>query len=135
MNVEQVLEVLDQMVLPASTADIYNRALRTGVAKGANIPRERADMSSFLARMRKKDLVFSLHDDAGVLLWDVKKIKQPVRATQEFTKAVQDQLKQLRTEPKFNDIIADLFEELGIAFEGAAKALRRLPWHALATNS
>ena len=127
MNVEQVLEVLDQMVLPASTADIYNRALRTGVAKGANIPRERADMSSFLARMRKKDLVFSLHDDAGVLLWDVKKIKQPVRATQEFTKAVQDQLKQLRTEPKFNDIIADLFEELGIAFEGAAKALRRLP--------
>ena len=127
MNVEQVLEVLGQMVLPASTADIYNRALRTGVAKGANIPRERADMSSFLARMRKKDLVFSLHDDAGVLLWDVKKIKQPVRATQEFTKAVQDQLKQLRTEPKFNDIIADLFEELGIAFEGAAKALRRLP--------
>ena len=127
MNVEQVLEVLDQMVLPASTADIYNRALRTGVAKGANIPRERADMSSFLARMRKKDLVFSLHDDDGVLLWDIKKIKQPVRATQEFTKAVQDQLKQLRTEPKFNDIIADLFEELGIAFEGAAKALRRLP--------
>ena len=127
MNVEQVLEVLDQMVLPASTADIYNRALRTGVAKGANIPRERADMSSFLARMRKKDLVFSLHDDDGVLLWDMKKIKQPVRAIQDNTRAVHDEIQRIRKETPLNAVLAALFDDLSDAFSSAAKALRRLP--------
>ena len=127
MNVEQVLEVLDQMVLPASTADIYNRALRSGIAKGANIPRERADMSSFLARMRKKDLVFSLHDDAGVLLWDMKKIKQPVRAIQDNTRAVHDEIQRIRKETPVNAVLAALFDDLSDAFSSAAKALRRLP--------
>ena len=127
MNVEQVLEVLDQMVLPASTADIYNRALRTGVAKGANIPRERADMSSFLARMRKKDLVFSLHDDAGVLLWDMKKIKQPVRGVPIKLKEVRDEIDRIRTDTPFNAVLATLFDDLSDAFSNAAKAIRRLP--------
>ena len=127
MNVEQVLEVLDQMVLPASTADIYNRALRTGVAKGANIPRERADMSSFLARMRKKDLVFSLHDDAGVLLWDMKKIHQPVRGVPIKLKEVRDEIDRIRTDTPFNAVLATLFDDLSDAFSNAAKALRRLP--------
>ena len=135
MNVEQVLEVLDQMVLPASTADIYNRALRTGVAKGANIPRERADMSSFLARMRKKDLVFSLHDDAGVLLWDMKKIKQPVRATQDTTKAVHDEIQRIRKDLPANIILAELFDEISTSMSHAAKMLRKMQWHALAINS
>jgi len=125
MNVEQILEMMDQMVLPASTADIYNRALRSGIAKGANIQRERADMSSFLARMRKKDLVFSLHDDAGVLLWDMKKIKQPVRAVQENTKAVHDEIQRIRKDIPFNIVLATLFDDLSDAFAGAAKSLRR----------
>ena len=66
MNVEQILELMDQMVLPASTADIYKRATSLGLVKGINPARERADMSSYLARARKKDAVNSFHDDAGV---------------------------------------------------------------------
>ena len=127
MTLEQLLEIMDQMVLPASTADIYNRAVKAGVAKGLNAPRERADTSSLLARMRKKDLVFSLHDDAGVLLWDMKKIKQPVRATQENTKAVHDEIQRIRKETPVNAVLAALFDDLSDAFSNAAKALRRLP--------
>ena len=127
MTLEQLLEIMDQMVLPASTADIYNRAVKAGVAKGLNAPRERADTSSLLARMRKKDLVFSLHDDAGVLLWDMKKIKQPVRGVPIKLKEVRDEIDRIRTDTPFNAVLATLFDDLSDAFSNAAKALRRLP--------
>ena len=127
MTLEQLLEIMDQMVLPASTADIYNRAVKAGVAKGLNAPRERADTSSLLARMRKKDLVFSLHDDAGVLLWDMKKIKQPVRAPQTSAQAIHDEILRVNKNPTLNLILADLFDELSSSLMNAAKMLRRMP--------
>ena len=129
MNVEQILELMDQMVLPASTADIYKRAMTSGLVKGINPARERADMSSYLARARKKDAVYSLHDDAGVLLWDVKKInpKAVIRGSRTETEAVMDEILRINKNPTANAIIADLFDELSSSLMNAAKMLRRMP--------
>ena len=130
MNVEQILELMDQMVLPASTADIYKRATSLGLVKGINPARERADMSSYLARARKKDAVNSFHDDAGVLLWDIKKLNPKtviIRAARPETEAVMDEILRINKNPTANAILADLFDELSSGLMNAAKKLRRMP--------
>lgn len=127
-NIEKILDAMDQIVLPASTADIYNRMMKIGHAAGNNIPRERADVSSMLARMRKKGLVESAHDDAGVLLWDVSAIahKPVLRLTNETKASVRDEINRVRRDAPMQIVLATLFDDIAASLTHAADALRKL---------
>ena len=127
-NIEKILDAMDQIVLPASTADIYNRMKKVGYTPALNMARERADVSSLLARMRKKGLVNSAHDDAGVLLWDVAEIsKKPVlRLTNETKVAVKDEISRARRDVPQQIILSELFDDIATSLSHAADALRKL---------
>jgi hypothetical protein len=127
-NIEKILDAMDQIVLPASTADIYNRMVRVGYTPALNAARERADVSSALARMRKKGLVTSAHDDAGVLLWDVEQIsKKPLlRLTNETKVAIKDEIQRVRKELPVQIVLAELFDEVAQSLTHAANVLRKI---------
>jgi hypothetical protein len=127
-QIEKVLETMDQMVLPASTADVYNRMMRLGYVAGHNIARERADISSLLARMRKRGIVQSTHDEDGILLWDVSEIstKPVLRLTNETKAAVRDEINRLRKDAPMQIVLATLFDDIAASLTHAADALRKL---------
>jgi hypothetical protein len=127
-QIEKVLETMDQMVLPASTADVYNRMMRLGYVPGHNLTRERADISSLLAKMRKKGILQSAHDDDGVLLWDVSEIstKPVLRLTNETKAAVRDEINRVRKDAPMQIVLATLFDDIAASLTHAADALRKL---------
>jgi len=127
-QIEKVLEAMDQLVLPASTADVYNRMLRLGYVPGHNLARERGDISSLLGKMRKKDIVKSTHDDDGVLLWDVSEIstKPVLRLTNETKAGVRDEINRVRKDAPMQIVLAILFDDIAASLTHAADALRRL---------
>ena len=127
-QIQKALDTMDQMVLPASTADIYNRMLRLGHVPGINAARERADVSSLLGKMRKKGLVESAHDDNGILLWDVSEIRhKPVlRLTNETRAAVKDEINRVRRDVPMQIVLAELFDDIAASLTHAANALRRI---------
>jgi hypothetical protein len=127
-QIEKVLEAMDQLVLPASTADVYNRMLRLGYVPGHNLARERGDISSLLGKMRKKDIVKSTHDDDGVLLWDVSEIstKPVLRLTNETKAGVRDEINRVRKDAPMQIVLATLFDDIAASLTHAADALRRL---------
>jgi hypothetical protein len=127
-QIEKVLETMDQMVLPASTSDVYFRMMRLGYVAGNNIARERADVSSLLAKMRKKGILQSAHDDDGVLLWDVSEIstKPVLRLTNETKAAVRDEINRVRKDATMQIVLATLFDDIAASLTHAADALRRL---------
>lgn len=124
---DKTLEAMDQLVLPASTADIYQRMIKIGYYPGVNPKRERSDVSSTLNRLRDKGKVFSEHDESGVLLWDMAKIKNPVRITPPvMVQEIKDELARIRDSIPMNVILAELFDELAISLNHASKMLRKL---------
>lgn len=127
-QIEKVLETMDQMVLPASTADIYNRMMRLDYVQGHNLARERADISSLLAKMRKKGILQSAHDDDGILLWDVAEIntKPVLRLTNEQKTSVRDEINRVRGKGSIELVLAELFDDVATSLTHAASALRRL---------
>jgi len=127
-NIEKILNAMDQIVLPASTADIYNRMKKVGYTPALNMARERADVSSLLARMRKKGLVNSAHDDAGVLLWDVSEIstKPVLRLTNETKAGVRDEINRVRKDAPMQIVLATLFDDIATSLSHAADTLRKL---------
>ena len=127
-QIEKVLETMDQMVLPASTADVYNRMMRLGYVPGQNLSRERADISSLLAKMRKKGILQSAHDNDGVLLWDVSEIsaKPVLRLTNQTKAAVRDEINRVRKDAPMQIVLATLFDDIAASLTHAADALRKL---------
>lgn len=127
-QIEKVLETMDQMVLPASTADVYNRMMRLGYVPGHNLARERADISSLLGKMRKKGILQSAHDDDGVLLWDVSEIstKPVLRLTNEAKAGVRDEINRVRKDAPMQIVLATLFDDIAASLTHAADALRKL---------
>lgn len=123
---EKTLEAMDTMVLPASTADIYNRMVKLGFYSGANTGRERADVSSTLNRLRKADRAFSAHDNDGILLWDVKPVDATYRVTPLAVQEVRDEINRVRPELTQAIVLAELFTELGQSLLHASNILRKL---------
>lgn len=124
---DKVLETLDQMVLPASTADVYNRMVKLGYMAGSNVPRERADVSSYLGKLRKSGHVVSLHED-GILLWafgteaPVNKVRQPTDAVKE----IRDAIDYVRGNVTQQALLAEVFDEIANTLAHAANKLRRM---------
>ena len=123
---EKAFETMDTMVLPASTADIYNRMIHLGFITKDNANRVRADVSSALGKLRKAGKVFSEHDDSGVLLWDMHVAKKPViRVTTEKRVAIRDEIARVRHDLPTQIVLAELFDELAQSLSHAANVLRR----------
>lgn len=123
---DKAFETMDTMVLPVSTADIYNRMVSLGYVTGENPNRVRADVSSALGKLRKAGKVFSEHDDNGVLLWDMHVAKKPViRVTTEKRNAIRDEIARVRQDLPTQIVLAELFDELAQSLSHAANVLRR----------
>lgn len=125
---DKTLDALDQMIPPVSTLEIYNRMLTLGYVPGANIIRERADVSSALGKLRKANKVFSAHDESGVLLWDVKDhgVKPVLRLTNETKVGIRDEISRMRKEIPLQIIIAEVFDEIAQSLTHAAAVIRKL---------
>ena len=125
--VDKTYDAMDQMVLPVSTAEIYNRMLKLGYVAGKNVIRERADVSSALGKLRKSGKVHSEHDDSGVLLWDMAAMEKPViRITNEKKTAIRDEIARVRRDLPMQIVLAELFDELAVSLSHAANVLRKL---------
>ena len=123
---DKAFETMDTMVLPVSTADIYNRMVSLGYVTGENPNRVRADVSSALGKLRKAGKVFSEHDDSGVLLWDMHVAKKPViRVTTEKRAAIRDEIARVRHDLPTQIVLAELFDELAQSLSHAANVLRK----------
>lgn len=125
--VDKTYDALDQMVLPASTLEVYNRMLKLGHVAGVNPARERADVSSALGKLRKANKVHSDHDDSGVLLWDIVPMEKPViRITNEKKTAIRDEIARVRRDLPMQIVLAELFDELAQSLSHAANVLRKM---------
>lgn len=67
---DKILDAMQQIVLPASTTDIYNRMVKLGYYPGTDSIFERKGLSARLAELRSKQKVFSkAHPSTGTLFW------------------------------------------------------------------
>ena len=123
---EKALEAMDQIVLPASTADIYNRMVKLGFYAGVNAGRERADVSSILNRLRKTDRVYSAHDEDGILLWDVSPVESAYRVTPVAVQEIRDEINRVRSELPQTILLAELFNDLAQSLLHASNTLRKM---------